>query len=138
MGAIGRIAPGLALIDLHDSFVRKATKGISFQIPIGLVSIDGVMNPIARDPGSHDAFVEAADGMTDDFHAAGAGSLLHVVELDDLTFIKTGAEVFDHSDLGSQGDRVDVAVRLCNHKGGDFQRLVAGGDDVSVVHVLYN
>ncbi len=72
--------------------------------------------------------------MANDFRTIGAGTLLHVVELDDLTLGETSAKVLNHGDFHPQGDGVDGPAGLSDHEGGDFQTLGIGSDDVCVIH----
>ena len=136
MGATGSSPRVKQSIDLDNRFVREATELIAFQVPVGLVAVDGVGNSVAGNPGSDNGSIQATDGVADDLRAVGAGSLLHIVKLHDFTLGETGAEVLNHSDFSAQEDGVDVAVGLGDHKGSDFQGLAVGGDDVGVVHFL--
>ena len=99
-----------------------------------MVPIDGIIDPVPLDSRSDDGSVEASDRMANDFRTTGAGTLLHVIELDDLTFGETSAKVLDHGDFHPQGNGVDASAGLSDHKGGDFQTLGIGSDDVCVVH----
>ena len=135
MGATGSSPLVEQSIDLDNRFVGEAAELIAFQVPVGLVAVNGVGGPVAGNPGSDNGPVQATEGVADDLRSVGAGPLLHIVKLHDFTLGETGAEVLNHSDFGPQENGVDVAVGLGDHKGGNFQGLAVGGDDVGVVHI---
>ena len=128
-------APLVELIDFDNRFVGAATKSGALKVPVGEVPKDTVGNSRALDLRSNQGTIQATDGVADDLRAVGAGSLLHIVKLHDFTLGETGAEVLNHSDFGPQENGVDVPVGLGDHKGGNFQGLAVGGDDVGVVHI---
>ena len=124
------------LIDLDYRFCRKATECVALKVPVGDIPKGAIGASRSLDLRGNQGTIEATDGVANDLHSVGAGSLFHIVKLHDFTLGETGAEVLNHSDFGPQEDWVDVAVGLGDHKGSDFHRLVAGGDDVGVVHIL--